>query len=141
MQHNVWLKKCGDNRVYVGERKHKYIGHVVTETYSPHAWKYNCQTLMYLHAKYNSGTPKYDWIFLAKDNVWLIYENLLHLISLLNVDKHHDFYAGQYTDGVLSTNAGLLLSTDTLTDLARLLDNLNACDTNIHNSEHQMLGE
>lgn len=142
MQHNIWLKKCGDNRVYVGKKKHKYIGRVLTDTYSPHPWKYYCETLVYLHMKYNSNIIKYDWIFLAKDNLWLIYENLLHLISLLNVNKHRqNYYAGQYINSVINMNAGILLSMNTLTDLVHLFNNVNACNKNISNSEDQMLGK
>jgi len=140
-QHNVWLNKC-NNRIYISKQKHKYIDHVVTDTYSPYPWKYYCQTLVYLQNIYNSGTNKYDWIFLAKDNLWLIYENLMHLLSLLNANKHkHNFYAGQYDDGVLNTNAGVLLSTNTLTALVYLLNNMDACNTQVHNSESQTLGK
>jgi len=92
MQHNVWLDKCGNDKIYVSKQKHKYIGQVITDTYSSQPWKYYCQTIMYLHNQYSSHNIKYDWIFLAKDNVWLIYENLIHLISLLNVNKHKHNY-------------------------------------------------
>lgn len=142
LQHNVWLNKCGNEKMYVSKKKHKYIDHVITDTYSTNSWKYYCQTLLYLHTKYNSGIIKYDWIFLAKDNVWLIYENLIHLISLLNVNKHkHKYYAGEYVDGILSMNAGVLLSANILSALVNLLDNVDACSTGVHNSESQMLGE
>lgn len=142
MQHNVWLDKCGNNKMYVSKQKHKYIGHVVTNTYSSQPWKYYCQTIMYLHNKYNSHNIKYDWIFLAKDNVWLIYENLLHLISLLNVNKHkYNYYAGQYINGVLNINSGVLFNTNTLTALVHLISSMDGCNTEISNNENQMLGE
>lgn len=143
IQHNVWLNKCGNNHImYVSKYEHKYIGQIVTNTYSPRPWKYFCQTLIYLHTNYYSNNIKHDWIFLAKDNVWLIYENLIHLISLLNVDKNeHNYYAGQYVDGVLSMNAGVLLSTNTLISLVHLLTNMDACNMEVLNNESQMLGE
>lgn len=142
IQHNVWLDKCGNNHMYVSKFKHKYMDKIVTNTYSPQPWKYLCQTLIYLHTNYNSDNIKYDWIFLAKDNVWLIYENLIHLISLLNVDKReHNYYAGQYVDGALSINAGVLLSTNTFISLVHLLTNMDACNMDVFNNESQMFGE
>lgn len=142
LQHNVWLDKCGENKMYASKEKHKYIDRVVTDTYSTSPWKYYCQTLVHLHRVYRYGTVKYDWIFLAKDNVWLIYENLLHLVSLLNVDRHtHNFYAGQYVDGVLNIDAGVLLSASTLTSLVVLLNDMDACNTELTKSESQMLGK
>lgn len=142
LQHNVWLDKCGENKIYASKEKHKYIDRVVTDTYSTSPWKYYCQTLLHLHKVYNYGTVKYDWIFLAKDNVWLIYENLMHLISVLNVDRHaHNFYAGQYVDGVLNVDAGILLSTSTLTALVLLLNDVDACNMELAKSDNQMLGK
>lgn len=141
VQQNVWLDKCGNNKMYVSKQKHMYIGHVLTETYSPKPWKYYCQTLLYLHKKYNSDTIKYDWIFLAKDNIWLIYENLMHLISLLNASKHKYFYASQYINGVINVNAGLLLSANTLAALFHLLSSMDACNENTSVSESLILGE
>lgn len=141
-QHNVWLDKCGNDKMYVSKKKHKYIDHVVTDTYSTNPWKYYCQTLMYLHTRYNSDIIKYNWIFLAKDNVWLIYENLIHLLSLLNVNKQkHNYYAGEYVDDILNMNAGVLLSANILSALVHLFSNVDACNTEVHNSENQMLGE
>lgn len=141
MQHNIWLDKCGNNKMYVSKQEHKYISHVITDTYSSQPWKYYCQTIMYLHNKYNSHNIKYDWIFLAKDNVWLIYENLLHLISLLNTNKHkHNYYAGQYgINGILNINAGVLFNTNTLTALVHLISNMDGCNSEVSNSENQML--
>lgn len=142
MVNNVWSKKCQKNKIYVSKKKYKYTDHVVTVTYSSHPWKYYCQTLKYLHKKYISGTKKYDWIFLAKDNVWLIYENLVHLISLLNTNAHnHNYYAGQYVDGILSVDAGVLLSSTTLTSLVTLLNNMDACDDKVSNNGSYLLGE
>lgn len=142
VQQNVWLDKCGNNKMFVSKQKHMYIGHVLTETYSPHPWKFYCQTLLYLHKKYNYDTIKYDWIFLAKDNIWLIYENLMHLISLINVNKHnHNYYASQYVDGAINVNAGLLLSANTLAALFHLLSNMDACNEDGSVSENQMLSK
>lgn len=142
VQQNVWLDKCGNDKMYVSKQKHMYIGHVLTETYSPHPWKYYCQTLLYLHEKYNSGTIKYDWIFLAKDDIWLIYENLIYLISLINVNKHkHNYYAGQYVDGVINVNAGLLLSANTLAALFHLFSSMDACSEDVSDNENQMLSK
>lgn len=138
MQQNIWLNKCDKNKIYMGKKKYNYIDHVITETYSPQPWKYYCQTLVYLHKKYMN----YDWIFLAEDNVWLIYENLVHLISLINVKKHkYNYYAGQYVNGILTTNAGVLLSTNTLSILVKLLNNMDGCNTEVLDSKHEMLGE
>lgn len=142
MQHNVWLDKCGNNKMYVSKQQHKYIGRVITDTYSSQPWKYYCQTLMYIHYQYDYHNIKYDWIFLAKDNVWLIYENLLHLISLLNVNKQkHNYYAGQYINGTLNINAGVLFNTNTLTALVHLISSMDGCNSEVSNSESQMLGE
>lgn len=142
MQHNLWLVKCGKNILYASKQKYKYIDNVVTYTYSARPWKYYCQTLMYLYKHYNSGfVNKHDWVFIANDNVWLIYENLMHLIALLNVNKHqNNYYAGQYIDGVLSIDAGVLLSTNVLTALVNLFRNVDACNSELFNSESQMLG-
>ncbi|KAF0752852.1 Uncharacterized protein FWK35_00023220 [Aphis craccivora] len=140
MQHNVWLDKCGNDKIYVSKQKHKYIGQVITDTYSSQPWKYYCQTIMYLHNQYSSRNIKYDWIFLAKDNVWLIYENLIHLISLLNVNKHkHNYYAGQYINGILNINAGVLFNTNTLTALVHLISNVDGCNLEVSNNESQIL--
>jgi len=137
LQHNVWLDKC-NSKLFVGKQKYTYFSDVVTETYSEHSWKFYCQTLIYLHKQYDSGTIKYDWIFLAKDNVWLIYENLIHLISLLNANKH-SYYGGKFVNGLLSVDAGVLISFNTLMSLANLLNNMNACDTRISDNDN-MLG-
>jgi hypothetical protein len=142
VQQNVWLDKCGNSKIYVSKQKHMYIGHVLTETYSPHPWKYYCQTLLHLHKKYNYNTIKYDWIFLAKDNIWLIYENLMHLISLININKYnHNYYAGQYVNGAINVNAGLLLSANTLAALFHLLSNMDACNEDGSINENQMLSK
>lgn len=137
MQQNVWGKKCGKNIVYMSKHKHNYLNHVVTETYSTHSWKYYCQTLIYLHKNY----MMYDWIFLAKDNVWLIYENLIHFISLINMKKHkYNYYAGQYVNDILTSNAGLLLSSNTLSALVKLL-NMDGCNTETIDNKSEILGE
>lgn len=142
MQKNVWLKKCGNNLVHVSKKKHKYIDHVVTGTYSSHPWKCYCQTLIYLHNKYNSGHVKYDWIILAKDNVWVIYENLIHLISLLNNNKYkYNYYAGQYENEVLNMDAGVLMSTSTLSALVNSLSDADACNTMPTKNERLILGK
>lgn len=142
MQHNLWLDKCGKNIMYASKQKYKYIDNVVTNTYSTRPWKYYCQTLMYFHKHYNSGTiNKYDWVFLVNDNVLLIYENLMHLIALLNVNKYHNnYYAGQFVNGVLSIDAGVLLSTNVLTALANLFSNVDACNSELFNNTTLMLG-
>lgn len=142
MQHNLWLDKCGKNIMYASKQKYKYIDNVVIDTFSMRPWKYYCQTLVYLHKNYNFGiVNKHDWVFLVNDNVWLIYENLIRLISLLNVNKHqHNYYAGQYIDGVLNTEAGVLLSTNVLTALVNLFNDMDACNSEVLNSESQMLG-
>jgi len=132
LQHNLWIKKC-KNKIFVSKQKHKYFDNIITDTYSENSWKYYCQTLIYLHKQYSSGMDKYDWIFLAKDNVWLIYENLLHLISLLNTNKHNYYYAGKYINGLLSLNAGILINSNILVSLAHLLNDVNACDRIISN--------
>lgn len=141
MQRNVWLDKCV-NTIYMSKEKHQYIDNVVTDTFSLQPWKYYCQTLMYVDKNYSSNIIKYDWIFLAKDNLWLIYENLIHLIALLDVDKNkYNYYAGQYVDGILSTDAGVLLSINTLSALVHMLNNRDACNTELFNSEGQILGK
>lgn len=142
MQHNLWLDKCGKNIMYASKQKYKYIDNVVTYTYSTRPWKYYCQTLVYLHTHYNSGAVnKYDWVFLANDNVWLIYENLMHFISLLNVNKYHNnYYAGQFINGVLRIDAGVLLSTNVFKALVKLFSNVDACNSEVFNDESQMLG-
>jgi len=137
LQHNVWLEKC-NSKLFVGKQKYTYFSNVITETYSERSWKSYCQTLIYLHKQYNSGTIKNDWIFLAKDNIWLIYENLIHLISLLNANKHN-YYAGKYVNGLLSVDAGVLISSNTLMSLAHLLNNMNACDMRVSDNNN-MLG-
>lgn len=139
LQYNVWIEKC-KNKIFFSKQKYKYFDNMVTDTFSENSWKYYCQTLVYLHKQYSSGMDKYDWIFLAKDNVWLIYENLLHLISLLNVDKHN-YYAGNYINGVLNVHAGVLINCNTLVSLVHLLNDVNACDTIISNDHNDnMLG-
>lgn len=141
MQHNVWLNKC-DNKIYMSKYEQKYIGDVVTDTYSSHPWKYYCQTLIYLNNIYSSGNIKYDWIFLAQDNIWLIYENLIHLISLINDNKHkRSYYAGQYVNDVLNTDAGVLLSTNTLIKLINLFAKMDACNEEVSDSENHVLGK
>lgn len=138
MQQNVWQKKCGKNIVYMSKRKHNYLDHVVTETYSTHSWKYYCQTLIYLHKKY----MMYDWIFLTKDNVWLIYENLVHFISLINLKKHkYNYYAGQYVNDILTSNAGILLSSNALSALVKFLNIMDGCNTEKIDNKSDMLGE
>jgi len=136
MQHNVWLEKCNNN-IFVSKQKLQYFNNAITETYSENSWKCYCQTLIYLNKQYNSGIIKYDWVFLAKDNVWLIYENLIHLLSLLNTNKF--YYGGSYINGLLSIHAGVIINSKTLISLANLLNNMNACHTSVSNNDN-MLG-
>jgi len=58
-----------------------------------------------------------------------VHENLARLTSLLAAadGRERKYYAGSYADGVLSTDAGVLLAADTLTALVRLLGDADAC--------------
>lgn len=139
MQQNVWLDRC-DGTTYVSGRRHRYVGRVITDTFSTDPWQYYCRTLV--HAEQTSSGSAYGWIFLARSDLWLVYENLMRLISLLAADKRkRKYYAGSYADGVLSTDAGVLFSADTLTALVRLLGDANACAADASKSESRTLGE
>ncbi|XP_050528399.1 uncharacterized protein LOC126898434 [Daktulosphaira vitifoliae] len=96
-QRNAWRQNDSCSKiVYVGQNNpyiiEDNIDWIMTKNIDKQ-WEHFCHAMNII---YNSYSKKYKWLFIIRDNIWPIHNNIISLINILETENKQNFYIGSY---------------------------------------------